>query len=124
MDHLQEPSHLAIGKLPHDVETSLYCYVVVRSDIPPGLQGAQAIHAALEAGRRFGNPEGLRVSFLQAANISALLDLRCALERDGIDYAHFSEPDWGIGLSALASCPIHKKQAKAFKRARVWNPSA
>ena len=110
------------GKEEFDRAGSLYCYALVRKDMPAGLQGAQAIHAALEAGRRFGNPEGLRVSFLACEDAGELMEARDRLEREGIGFAEFSEPDWGLGLTALATEPVARKRAGALKKLKLWSP--
>jgi peptidyl-tRNA hydrolase len=81
-------------------------YIIVRADLEPGMQLAQACHAT----RQFAaeHPELDRTWFetsnnlvaLQVANEQALLDL---IERaNGLPVAPFREPDLGNEVTAVA----------------------
>lgn len=112
----------SVGKTHHDKDTSLWCHVVVRNDIPIGIQGAQAIHAALESGERFGAPKGLRVALLSVPDADTLINVARTLDDQGIEYVAFHEPDWGIGFSALATKPLRKSESRAFRKIALWRP--
>lgn len=45
------------------------------------------------------------------------------LRRYGIDHEAYVEPDWDMGLSAIATIPIvSKKHRKAMLVYKLWNP--
>jgi len=85
--------------------------VVVRTDLTPGEQACQAMHAA----RRFGElHEEIESLWYERSNTLALLcvadeeELRCLLGRandKGIKTAHFCEPDLNHALTAVALEP-------------------
>lgn len=83
-------------------------YIVVRADLPPGLQVAQAVHAAFLFAHLF--PDTTR-KWLEGSNIDVILSVpdeaaltelaitaRCA----GVLSASMTEPDIGNQLTALA----------------------
>lgn len=78
-------------------------YVVVRGDLPAGLQMAQACHAARAFARPWSLDENLIV--LNAPDQPALwgLLLRATSDLD-VDVAAFAEPDLGWQLTAIALC--------------------
>lgn len=83
-------------------------YVVVRSDLPPGLQLAQACHAVLTfAQRSNARPENMIV--LHVANEAELTETALRLFKLGLDPARFYEPDLDGQLTALA---VHGAAAK------------
>lgn len=84
---------------------------MTRADLNPGTQCAQAIHAAIDYGLK--NPELLKewhdisnhVGILSAKNERDLVDLIRRLEKKGIDYVAFREPDLGDCITAVALEP-------------------
>lgn len=77
-------------------------YVVVRSDLPPGLQMAQACHAV----RAFstGRPVLLFDENLIALNATPaeLMGILARVHHEQIPYAPFYEPDLDLQLTAIA----------------------
>ena len=54
---------------------------------------------------------------------SALETVIERLQRYGIDYEAFYEPDYALGLTAVATYPItNKKQRKALGTYKLWTP--
>lgn len=82
-------------------------YVIVRSDLSPGMQLAQACHAA----RAFGpcsSEENLVV--LHAPDELALTALAHDLELAGLPVVRFVEPDLGHQLTAISAGGAHAKR--------------
>lgn len=83
-------------------------YVVVRNDLPPGLQVAQACHALREFVARH---PGLDEQWYRGSNNLVILQVRGKADLDvlrdradklEIAYADFHEPDMGGTLTAVA----------------------
>lgn len=115
----------APGKLAFDKDQARMSLVLIRKDLPIERQMVQACHAASMAGHRFGGWEEDTRMALLAANDEADLMRACErLERMGIDFHLFHEPDHGIGHSALVSAPIAWKDArKALRAYPLWRAS-
>ena len=113
-----------IGKQAFDKDQALMSLVLIRTDLPLERQMVQACHAASMAGHRFpGWGEDTRMALLAASNEEDLMKACMRLEKLGIDFHIFHEPDHGIGYSALASAPIAWKQArKALPGSPLWQP--
>lgn len=85
-------------------------YVIVRADLPAGLQLAQSVHAfdALEQSRPDvvcawrGSKANLIV--LHATDRAELEQTAARLARAGVAYERFFEPDIGNDLTAIAAC--------------------
>ena len=80
-------------------------YSITRSDLPAGLQGAQALHA-LQAMNDQQKPtikawKG-NIAWLSARDQKHLSELMCRLQRAEFPIATFCEPDEGGELTALA----------------------
>lgn len=75
-------------------------YVVVRKDLPAGLQLAQAVHA----GRAFPDPvsNDENVVVLHAKDEAELHRLACYADMRGYRYALFCEPDIGNEITAVS----------------------
>ena len=86
-------------------------YVVVRRDVPPGLQLAQAVHGAFEAAVAepervtdwVGNSNYLVV--LSAADEQALAALAGKLATNHVDFLQVREPDCNDQLMAVVVYP-------------------
>jgi hypothetical protein len=83
-------------------------YVVVRADMPAGDQLSQSCHAVAEFGVL--NPERFtawataqrNIVILAAPSMTALSAIAIQLERDGVQFAAFHEPDMFDELTAIA----------------------
>lgn len=76
-------------------------YVVVRADLPPGLQMAQACHAAHEYGL-YGNDDVGDNLVVLAASAAQLHELAAQAAALGLSHVAFHEPDLGGELTACA----------------------
>lgn len=76
-------------------------YVVVRSDLTPGLQIAQACHAAHEYGRSGTEDVGDNLVVLSAP-VEKLLEVVHTAATGGLSYVAFHEPDLGGEITAAA----------------------
>lgn len=76
-------------------------YVVVRDDLPPGLQMAQACHAAFEFGRFTEADVGDNLVVLHASR-ERICELAGEAFRRGLQVLRFDEPDLGGETTAVA----------------------
>ena len=113
------------GKQPFDRHTALYSYVIVRTDLSAQQQTVQAIHAAMAATAHHGGlTDDTRLALLAARDQRQLYDIADALEREGIAFSLFEEPDHGIGASALATAPGPFARFRCLKRLPLWGAVA
>jgi hypothetical protein len=98
------------------------CALALRADLPEEHRIIQAAHAAMEAGARFGLPEGepLHFALFEVADEAELLELADRIEAEGLRLALFNEPDGDTGATAFATEPFEKGACRALKKARKW----
>jgi hypothetical protein len=96
----------------------------VRTDISLAQQIVQSNHATFEMASRLNeHSETPSVVLIGIPDKSALETVIERLQRYGIDYEAFYEPDNDLGLTAVATYPIqNKKQRKALGTYRLWSP--
>ena len=95
--------------------------MLVRTDLTPAQQLCQAVHAAHEAGIRFGNPRD--VSAVVVCSLPDEAALRDALDRlsfHGIRAYAFREPDLGDQMTALATEPLPGNRRNFLSRYPLW----
>jgi peptidyl-tRNA hydrolase len=86
-------------------------YIIVRNDIAPGLQAAQACHALREFAKHHEALEAQwfrdsnNIVILQVPSEDHLLALTSQAEAEGIPYAEFHEPDLEDEATAIALGP-------------------
>lgn len=96
-------------------------YVVVRTDLPLSQQLCQAVHAAHEAGIRFGNPNGISsVVVCSVPNEQRLISELERIESKGIKTTLFREPDIDNQATAFATEPIFGNYRRAFSKLEMW----
>lgn len=97
----------------------------MRQDISIAQQLVQSNHATFEMAKRLdGYPETPSIVLIGVEDKTALEAVIERLQRYGIDYEAFYEPDFGMGLSAVATYPIeNKKQRRALGTYKLWSPS-
>lgn len=111
------------GKAPFDPATARYVYVLVRTDLSPAQQGVQACHAAMAATDAFGGlTDDTRLALLAVDGPHDLQRWIERLDRKGLPFKAFWEPDRHTGWSALATAPIGRKEGRAFAGLKPWNP--
>ena len=119
------PMPAGSGKQPFDRASANYCYVIVRTDLPLEQQTVQAIHAAMAATATHGGLSAdTRLALLAAKGLRELQDIAGRLERDGVEFSCFEEPDHGIGFSALATAPGPFAKFRCLKRLPLWRAVA
>ena len=94
---------------------------MVRTDLTLAQQLCQAVHAAHEAGIRFGTPD--RVSAVVVCALPDEAALRDALDRltfHGIRATAFHEPDLGGRMTALATEPLPRNRRNFLSRYPLW----
>lgn len=97
-------------------------YIVVRADLPPGLQAAQAMHAQREFAERYPEIEARwhkdsnTVAILSVPDEDTLFDLLTSLEKSGVAVSEFREPDLDLlhNLSLTAIC-VEPKGGQALR---------
>lgn len=94
--------------------------MLVRTDLPPTQIAVQAMHAAIEAARRFLPPDSDHPHLVVCGVPSAgrLLAAADFLFRRGVHHALFREPDRDHEPTALATEPISGERRRLFDRFR------
>lgn len=85
-------------------------YVVVRSDLPPGDQAVQSVHAALQYARDHRDwtawsDSSNCLALLAVADEKELQDLLNRAADRGLKSSYFREPDLGHSMTAVALEP-------------------
>ena len=97
-----------------------FTYIFLRKDMKPVYHIIQAAHAAQEAGIAFGKPEGeipIHLGLFEVKNQAELFKTAEVLEKLGIRFKMFYEPDDETGYTAIATEPIFSKQREAINEA-------
>jgi len=103
-------------------------YVVTRSDLPPGAQACQAIHAVCEFASQ--HPEAYQkwykesnyLAFLSVKNVAKLVGYLAKASHREIKHSSFHEPDFGGDLTAavfdatMDAREMLKKEKSALKK--------
>jgi hypothetical protein len=84
----------------------------------------QSNHATFEVARRLPQPQDLDVTpsciTIGVPDKTALFRVIEKLRAKGIDHQVFYEPDFGMGLSAVATAPLVQEQRRALSNYRLW----
>lgn len=105
-------------------------YLVVRGDLPPGLQAVQAAHALRQwceefpAEDRIWYRESNTLALLAIPNEAALGVLLAAAKRRRCPVAAFNEPDRNNELTAIALGPQGKTLTRNLPLALQWPSSS
>lgn len=94
-----------------------YCYVLVRRDLSYSQQAVQAIHASIEATRHSlitAEEVHPHVVLCGVKNTQKLFGISQKLDRAGIRYRAFFEPDLNNEITALATEPISGDHRQLF----------
>jgi hypothetical protein len=96
-------------------------YVLVRRDLSVPQQAVQAIHAAIEAARRFLPKEAVHPHLVLCGVPDEPTLVREAerLEAFGIPIAKFHEPDRGNELTAIATAPLKGEDRRPMRRYKL-----
>lgn len=99
----------------------MICYTFIRQDMEIQHQIVQACHSAREAGAEHNSCE--QPPFLILLGIKDGKELRSAerhLERNGIKYHKFYEPDNDLGHTSITTEPLDFCQKELFKKFSLW----
>jgi len=94
-----------------------YIYTFIREDISPAQKIVQLGHACHEAGKLLDHSEHKDVSslvLLSAEDEDDLLQIAEWIDRAGIEFSIFHEPDNGMGHSAICTRPVSSARERAF----------
>lgn len=92
-------------------------YIFIREDLSKPQQIVQASHAALEAGFTFQKPKTTtHIVLIGTKNQAELRETAEYLERHGIEFEMFFEPDYDTGYTAIATRPLFGKERRPLKR--------
>ena len=102
-----------------------YVYVITRRDLSPEQQSVQCGHALIEATKSFEDPQNRHPHLVYCSvRNEQRLERACAhLDKHGIRYATFYEPDKNNELTAIATehligkrrCPMRQFQIIKYK---------
>ena len=123
MAHIKKGEYLCSGDSQN--KTKITQYIIIREDLPPGVQLAQTTHAARESS---GNPIRIRGApiyavVLYAKNEKALMKLEERLLDEEIEHKAIREPDapWRGALMAIGIAPTPRENVahltKKYKKA-------
>jgi hypothetical protein len=98
--------------------------VFVRQDIPLAQQIVQSNHATFELARRLPHPQNLNETpsciVIGVPDKTALFRVIEKLRRHDIAHELFYEPDFDMGLSAVATVPLVQEQRRVLSNYRLW----
>jgi len=103
-------------------------HIVTRADLPPGAQGVQSCHAAIQFCHEHPGVEqqwfreSNHLAWLKVPDEIALEKLIDKAERLGVKYSVFREPDFGNRLTAIAFEP-GKMGRKVCSGLKLANPN-
>lgn len=96
-------------------EATLKLYIIVRSNLPPGAQAAQACHALLAFVKAhpivsdYWHHKSNNLVVLQVPDESCLLHLAGRAQDEGIEHSVFREPDFDNTVTAVALEPAGRR---------------
>ena len=94
-----------------------YIYTFIREDISSAQKIVQLGHACHEAGKLLNHSEHKHVSsliLLSAKDEDDLLEIAERINRAGITFHMFHEPDNNMGYSAICTRPVSSTRERAF----------
>ena len=94
-----------------------YIYTFIREDISSAQKIVQLGHACHEAGKLLNHSEHKHVSsliLLSAKDEDDLLEIAERINRAGITFHMFHEPDNNMGYSAICTRPVISARERAF----------
>jgi hypothetical protein len=99
-------------------------YVLVRKDLTPAQQIVQSCHAVAEAARSFleAGQEHPHLIVCEVRDEPTLYQFLDKLNRHGVRFRAFLEPDRGNELTALATEPVINDTRRLFRRLRLLCP--
>lgn len=97
-----------------------YTYIFVRQDISNEQQLVQSSHIALELGAKMDHDfRGLHFTVIGVGDLKELEDTKENLEKLGISFEYFIEPDIGDQMTAIATYPIHAQKRRLLSKYRL-----
>lgn len=96
----------------------------MRQDISLAQQIVQSNHATFEVARRLTQPQNLDETpsciVIGVPDKSALFRVIEKLRSNDIGHQVFYEPDFNMGLSAVATVPLGQSQRRVLSNYRLW----
>ena len=97
--------------------------MLVREDLSPAQQLVQAVHAAHEAGLRFGDRHQISSAVIcSVPDEKSLLRSKEEVTLQGIGGCLFHEPDLDGQATAFSTEPILGSQRRAMRKYPLWKP--
>lgn len=98
-----------------------YTYVFIREDLSIPQLIVQSSHAAWDAGSRFNKPHGTpHMVLIGVEDQDQLKRTAEYLERHGIEYEMFHEPDYDTGYTSIATMPLRGEDRKPLRKYRLF----
>lgn len=95
----------------------------MRQDIPLAQQIVQSNHATFEVARRLSTSnldETPSVVVIGVIDKNALFRVVEKLRSNEIGHQVFYEPDFNMGLSAVATVPLEQEQRRVLSNYKIW----
>ena len=108
--------------MTHQISNAVenHVYIFIRTDLPPEQITVQTAHAAIVAAQSFFSDEQAlshpNLVVCSIRNEEGLHRAIAHLERNGVRFRTFIEPDRGNEMTAVATEPIFEDKRKIFKK--------
>ena len=99
-----------------------YIYVFVRQDISLPQQLVQSNHASILLSQTHKIEGTPNLILIGVRDICELENVRYRLLGSGYDFVMWSEPDYDMGETAIATVPLDQSQRMIFSQYRLWVP--
>lgn len=102
--------------------TDRHLYVFVRQDLTLTQQIVQSNHASLSIASRH-HIEGIpNIVIIGVPDRAGLAEAIRRMIQWGLGYYAWFEPDFDLGLTAVATVPLDRDQRKLFSNYALWRP--
>lgn len=92
----------------------------VRQDIPIEHQIVQSCHAALTMGSQVIVDGIPNIVLIGVPSLKSLERVQAKLDSHGIEYRAWTEPDFNLGFTSIATEPLTKEQKTPLANYRLW----
>lgn len=97
-----------------------YVYIFVRQDIPTAQQIVQSNHATLSIASRYGIEGTPNIVLIGVPDEAELRKASVILSGNQIPHWEWTEPDFNLGFTAIATAPIQGAQRLCLAHYRLW----
>jgi hypothetical protein len=103
------------------VDSEKYVYVFVRTDLPIQHQIVQSNHAVYHMASLTYQDGTPNIVLIGMPDKAALQRVLTKLKSNNILHYSWTEPDYDLGLTAVATGPLYGEQREALRNYRLYN---